>query len=400
MTIEKDGKGGFHSKCSCPTLASFRYDCQHIAAVLLSIYEQQRQHTIPSESIQAISKNQALTDGLLSLFNDRPVQSSGHQLHFEKRKVLDLVFTCKLVSIGKGRNMFGIKINIDSIDVQNIRDFLEHVKDRSSNLLSISFTYDPSLHCFQKESDAVIQQLIQVINDEKVYMETLPEESDSASNNHILLIPPSSWDRLLPVLEKAPMVKLEYDGKMFDGLHVSDEPLPLQFNFAKRDGEGLQLKIKGLNGMAVINAYQTVLFDGKLVRLKEEESERLSEMKQMLNAVGTNKLPIPQEKINYFIEKVVPGLRKLGDVQLSGMEKTPLNAMLYLDRVKGRLLAGLEFHYENIVINPLETREPQAGSYIMRDVDKEDKILQLMDDSMFTKTEGGYFFHNEDLEYE
>ena len=44
--------------------------------------------------------------------------------------------------------------------------------------------------------------------------------------------------------------------------------------------------------------------------------------------------------------------------------KTPLIAKLYLDRVKNRLLAGLEFHYENMVINPLESREPRAGTML------------------------------------
>ena len=80
--------------------------------------------------------------------------------------------------------------------------------------------------------------------------------------------------------------------------------------------------------------------------------------------------------------------------------KTPLVAKLYLDRVKNRLLAGLEFHYDNMVINPLESRETQAGSMLIRDVEKENVILKLMEDSSFAKTESGYFLHNEELEYE
>ena len=47
VTIQKDENGGLHTKCSCPTLDSFQKDCQHIAAVLLSIYEHQRQGTSP-----------------------------------------------------------------------------------------------------------------------------------------------------------------------------------------------------------------------------------------------------------------------------------------------------------------------------------------------------------------
>lgn len=405
VTIEKNESGGFHTKCSCPALASFQRDCQHVAAVLLSIYEHQRQGTIPinpSERQSGSSTNQTLTEGLLTLFNDQPTRLSGHQLHFENRQVLDAQFTCKPVTVGKGRNMFGIEVKIGPANVQNIRDFLEQVKEGNPSLLSILFTYDPSLHCFQKETDAVIQQLIQVVHDEKVYVDALPDNSNYTISNDMLFIPPSSWERLIPLLTRAPLVKLEYDGNTFDGLYLSDELLPLQFDFAETESKGYQLKIKGLNHMIVFNSYSSVLSGGKLIKLKSEDCQRLLDLKQMLDASGTNQIPIPQERIDFFLEKVVPGLKKLGDVQISRaisklLVKTPLIAKLYLDRVKDRLLAGLEFHYENMVINPLELR---AVPMLIRDVEKEEAILQLMEDSLFAKTDGGYFLHNEELEYE
>lgn len=408
VTIEKEKNGGLHAKCSCPTLASFQKDCQHIAAVLLSIYEYQRQGTspiVPSKRQSNSATNQALTEGLLTLFNDHPRQSSGHQLHFENRQVLDVELTCKPVTIGKGQYMFGIEVKIGPTMVQNIRDFLEQVKEGKPSILSISFTYDPSLHCFQKETDAVIQQLIQVVQDEKIYVDALPDQSDYTISNHMLLIPPSSWKRLIPLLTRAPLVKLAYDENTFDGLCLSDEPIPLQFDFSEVEGKGFHLKIKRLNQMIVLNSYSSVLSEGKLFQLKSEDSKRISDLKQMLDAVGTNQIPIPQEQINFFLEKVVPGLRKIGDVSISGaiseqFVKTPLVAKLYLDRVKNRLLAGLEFHYENMVMNPLESRELRAGSMLIRDVEKEDAILKLMEDSAFAKTESGYFLHNEELEYE
>ena len=126
----------------------------------------------------------------------------------------------------------------------------------------------------------------------------------------------------------------------------------------------------------------------------------------MLDGSGTNQISIPQEQVGFFLEKVVPGLKKLGNVQLSDsmykqLVKTPLIAKVYLDRVKNRLLVGLEFHYENIMINPLEpTRDIPASSTFVRDVEKEEEILQLLEKSLFSKTDGGYFLHNEELEYE
>jgi SNF2 family DNA or RNA helicase len=407
ITIEKDEAGIFCTKCSCPTLASFKKDCQHIAAVLFSIYEHQRQGTVPivSKSQTDSSLNKELSKDLLSIFNDKPIRSSVHQLHFEKRKVFEVEFFLKPIIIGKGQVLLGISVRIGQTKVLNIREFLEHIKNGKPSSLSISFTYNPMHHCFQKETVAVINQLIQVINDENVYLNELMVNANYVEDTQLLLIPPSSWDRLIPMLGSAPSVKLEYEESSFEGLKLLDGPLPLQFDFTNTENGTYQLKIKGLDQLVILESYGSVLSEGNLLKLKNEDFKRLSELKKMLRLSGTNQIPIPQEQINFFLEKVVPGLRRLGIVNISELiskqyQEIPLIAKLYLDRVKNRLLAGLEFHYENRVINPLECREFQGEPFLLRDVEKEDAILKLMEDSLFAKTDGGYFLHNEELEYE
>ena len=270
---------------------------------------------------------------------------------------------------------------------------------------SNSFTYDPKLHCFQHETNAVIQQLIQVIKDENAYHDENSGGEDYKQRAQLLLVPPSSWERLESLLASIPSVKLEYDGNTYDGLQLVDKALPLKFYFSESVRKGYQLEIKGLDSIILLHAYRTALKDGKLIILKDEENQRLFELKEMLHTSSTNRIPIPEEQMKIFMEKVVPGLRKMGTVQLSSelvkqFEQTPLIAKLYLDRVKNRLLAGVEFHYGNSVINPLEDRDIRAGEMIVRKLEKEKQILKLMDDSSFAKTEGGYYFQNEELEYE
>ncbi|MFS0765486.1 SNF2 helicase associated domain-containing protein [Peribacillus phoenicis] len=403
VTIEADAVGSFQTKCSCPTLASFHRDCQHIASVLLSVYDHQQDGTIP-DGLQATgvaSANKKLSEGLLTLFNNQPVRKSGHQRHFEKRKMLEAEFTCKPVWMGTELYMLGLEMKIGSFNVSNIRDFLKRVKDGKPAEVSLSFIYDPVLHCFQNENDSVLQELITVISDEKVYVDAIADKTENTLNNHLLLLPPSSFQKLVPILEVAPLVKLSHGDHTFNGFRLSNGPLPLQFDFTESEGKGFQLKINGLHEMIVMNAYKLVLFKGKLVQLENEDCQRLSELKQMMENSGMNQIPIHHDQLELFLDKVVPGLKKLGEVHIARsitelFLKTPLVAKLYLDRVKNRLLAGLEFHYENIVINPLEKQE----SKVIRDVEKEAEILKLMEDSQFAKTDGGYFLHNEELEYE
>ncbi|MFL6562079.1 MAG: SNF2 helicase associated domain-containing protein, partial [Bacillus sp. (in: firmicutes)] len=398
VTIELDNNGAIHTKCSCPKLASFNKDCQHIAAVLMAIHEHQQKGTQP-EVVN--SSDRDLTDGLRTLFTDQPIRSSGHQRHFEKRKVLDIEFTCKPVDVGMGKYLFAIEIMLAENQVKNIRMFLEQVRMGKKYSLSRSFAYDPNLHCFQKETDDVLQQLIQVQRDEKVYVNAVPD----TEQNEMLLIPSSSWETLLPLLQRNTWVTLEYEGQTFPGLHLSEASLPLEFDFTKAEGTGYQLKVKNLHRMIFLDSYQSVLFEGNIKQLGVQDFNRLSDLKRMLDTSGTNQIPIPQAQINFFLEKVAPGLKKLGRVTIAEaiskqLMNTPLAAKLYLDRVKNRLLAGLEFHYGNWSINPLESREIPPGSLVIRDVEKEEEIIELMEDSSFAKTDGGYFLHNEELEYE
>lgn len=394
VTIERDESGEIRTECSCPPLPSFKHDCQHIAAVLVAIHN----------GTTHLGQNQDLTEDLFHVFHHEEKQSSRHQLHFENRQVLDVTFLCKSVTVKDGQSMLGIEVLVGANHVPNLRTFLEDVKRGNLSQLSPTFTYDPGRHCFQKETDAVIQQLIQVTRDEEMYVDTLPDKTKWACSDDILLIPPSSWERLAPLLSNAPLVKLAYGEKQFDTFRLSDEPLPLQFDLSRTKDGDYQLKMNGLREMLVLNAYQTVLSEGKVIVLDRKDCARLSALKQMLASSYANQIFIPQRQIHDFIEKVVPGLKRLGEVQLAGnisegFSRTPLVAKLYLDRVKNRLLAGLEFRYDGIVINPLE-QELEIGPVLIRDLDKEEAILQFMKESSFAQTEGGYFLHNEKLEYD
>lgn len=404
VVVEKEAKGSFSTKCSCPTLPSFRGKCQHIAAVLLSIYDKQSKKSAPYQSSKQDTES-LINNDLLSLFDKKAKRLSVHQLHFENRKLLDAEFFCKLVQVSKDQHMMGLGIEIGSIRVQNIREFLEKIYAGEPSVLTNVFTFDPNLHCVIKEADSVIQQLILLMNDEKMFEDVLIEKSNFRMENDLFLIPPSYWKKLVPFLINAPSVKIEYDNHLMGDFFISDKLLPIVFDFQHTEGRGYSLKISGLNDIIILDSYQSVLSEGKLFQFNAEEIERLLEIKQMVEKSGTNQIPVQESQLGIFIEKVVPGLKKLGEVRLSAaimkqLEKIPLTAKLYLDRLKNRLLAGLEFHYENYIINPLEDWNQQGNHVILRDKEKENIIMQLMEESSFARTDSGYYLHNEELEYE
>lgn len=393
VIIKSDGRGGFYADCSCPKLASFQKDCQHIAAVLHAIYHQQEQ-IYPNKKEESDRQEQA--PHLFSFFEEQALKTRTRQMHFDQRKILQPEYLLKLIQLSDGTQLIGAGIKLEAREVEDIRGFLEDLKTGGKTPL-----FNPSEQCFRTEDDAVLQQFIQIAQDERIYSNNLSKEWDRKEFKSFIIIPPSSWEKLLPMLDEAP-VTWEHTNEDFKVAHA---PLSLKFILAEL-GEGrYQLALNGLDKMSVLKPYRSVLVDGTLTVMNMEDFGMLLKLTQMIERSGSKQLPISKEQLSFFLDKIVPNLRNLGEVEISpsisaAMTNIPLAAKLFLDRVGNRLLAGLEFHYENIMINPLEKREDSPALLFTRDRVKEDAILKLMEDAKFSSSGQGYFLQNEKLEYD
>ncbi|ACK61588.1 TPA: SNF2 helicase associated domain-containing protein [Bacillus cereus] len=397
VTVKKAKKGDIVAKCSCPSLASFQTYCQHVAAVLIQINYNQQTGGMSSTS----NRNDQLTSGMFQLFADKPLRPKSKQHRFDTREILDVEFICTPVATRSGGALLGIQLKLAKVYFINyIREFLSKVEKRESFHCSNEFTYTPDVHSFKQETDAIIQQLIKMYHNEKMYEDAL--EVHAKQDESMIFIPPASWKDMLSSLSKVEYVQLKQNKQLFQGLQVSKGLLPLHFEFTKGNNGGFTLHIDGLNRVQVMDMYNNALYDGKLYHLHIEDCMRLIELQKMMSRSNSNQFYIPESKMEHFVAKVVPGLMKLGTVHIdeviSDRVETPsLKAKLYLDRVKNRLLAGVEFHYGNVMINPLQ--EDGQPSVFNRDEKKEKEILDIMSESAFAKTEGGYFMHNEEAEY-
>ncbi|MBB6444002.1 DEAD/DEAH box helicase [Bacillus benzoevorans] len=400
VILKKDGSGKLASDCTCPKLSSFQKECQHVAAVLIALHQQQNRGNLTAEKESFFEDTQESEEGLMAFFRSKHGRSSARQRHFETRKVLRLFFQCQFVTSGK-HNLLALALQLNSIHIKNIRRFLHDIQHGNSSELTAEFTYEPELHCFELEEDEVLEQLYLIAADETMYLEG---QTHPSSEGTLLTIPPSALERLLPLLERVSSIVIDQKGKHYEPLSWSNHSPPLKFALAETGNGKYTLQVHELSEIVMMDSYQMIFFKGTLFRLTRENYELLVNLQEMMETTGKEQIPIHQDQVSFFMEKVVPGLKKIGDVQfprhLENHFKTPLSAKLFLDRVNNRLLAGLEFHYERIIINPLEEKERTASSNVVRDTEKEEEILRIMEESEFAKTDSGYYLYNEELEYE
>ncbi|MDR4174231.1 hypothetical protein, partial [Bacillus nitratireducens] len=83
----------------------------------------------------------------------------------------------------------------------------------------------------RQETDAIIQQLIKMYHNEKMYEDTL--EVHAKQDDSMIVIPPASWMDMLSFLSKAEFVRLNQDGQSFLGCQISKGLHPLHFEFIK-----------------------------------------------------------------------------------------------------------------------------------------------------------------------
>lgn len=377
--VEFDEQNKLNTTCTCPKLSSFQKECQHVAAVLLALYHNQNDTKHIEEPIKVENEQ------LLTLFNHGTARPVRHRSRFENRHIVEVQFICK-ISEASDQAMLELEINVEGIHIKNIQHFLYHVEKGLPISLTPSFTFNPDFHCFTREDEAVMYQLIQISKDEKL------------QSKNQLPIPPSHWDRMKILLKEASDVMfMEQPFSLETGL------LPLQFDFNEAKNHSYMLEVTGFDELMLFNSYSTVFHHGKLFTMDDADFNLLVDVKKLLN--NSNVIHVPKQQLSSFLEKVVPNLRNLGVVQLSStivnqVNEVPLVAKFFLDRVKNRLLIGLEFQYENIILNPLDENEEASSYVLVRDHEKEQAILQLLDESECTKTDGGYYLHNEALEYE
>lgn len=382
VMVVADSNGKIGATCTCPPVGFVQTFCQHIAAVLFVIEEKEIE--------------ERLAKRMLDLFENSAVRPTAKQLHFDKRKSFLVEFICRPVVLEKGEYGFGIQMNVglNALHrISNVKDFLYQMEKKVSFEYAPGQYYAPDIYSFSKETDEVLKLLVKGQHEQGKQADTL-------------VISASDWDQLLPLLTKAPIVKFKYEEKLFDGVQFGKD-LPLHFGFDEANTINYQLNVKGLDRIIVFKAYGYAFSDGILYKLPPDECIRLAELKEMLDQSGKHELVISEGQIDQFMEKTVPGLMKLGYVHISDsiskrMGETPLRIKLFIDRVKHRILAGLEFHYGHLVLNPSEEMEQEAMHYpgIRRQLDKEQQVIDVLIQNGFSQTPGGFFLFDEEAEYQ
>ncbi|QGG55945.1 DEAD/DEAH box helicase [Paenibacillus sp. B01] len=407
------------ASCSfCLDIGSYGQSCKHVAAVLYALRrgEGAGAPAKPSSSAAAgpgpgggeRTATERALDSLKQAFQRQPRPGSGlsRPALFDARERLELRFDFE-PRARRGEPLLCVGLSVRLADgwkpIYRLRSFLRRIMESRKATITSAEAYDPDRHRFETASAALLRGLARIASTEALLR--ADGSGQPGEREDRLDIPPGDWDEIVRLAEACSEARL----------HGGDRPAPfrldrsestgLRFGLETASDGGGVLTASGLDALLALPAYGAALGHGRLIALGHEGCGRLTALQELFRPLPEGRLSLSRPQLEELARHVLPGLGRMAEVSVSPqmaqrLDRPPLKARLYLDRVKDRLVADLEFRYGDIAIEPLrEGDEPAHGRILVRDREKEADILDLMKEGRMTLTEQGCSLSSEEEEF-
>ncbi len=372
-------KGSIDTFCDCPAFDTYD-SCKHIVATLISIQYKNKKQPKPTISRYA-------DYGVTNRFMDalRTVPSSQHKTEWLLEKIpLHVEYYMKwtydekiVVSLKVGPQRCFV--------VKDAFAFLKDVLEEKEHEFTKTFTYNPETHYFQQQDLEIFETLYAILRNEQIYnKESLYSIGRMSHDKRYILIPPLALPSLLEDLMERDFT-VEDEKKSFSSIQLVRDELPYHFEFTKNEQGEFMLTMHDVSTGTIFKEYNMLFYDGTFYFPSKDQLPIVNQLSGF--AYYDTQLPVSKDQADQFLSEVLPSLQKVGEVDIADtikneMVQVPLQAKLYLDMKEDWIVGNLTYHYGDEVINPFHDQQ-QRDQIIIRDVEKEQQIMQLIEQANF-----------------
>lgn len=384
-----------YTNCSCPSYENYWGICKHIAAVLLVIRNKDEQGFFNNIKSKQISKQ------IFSFFDSRPAI-------FKKQVELEITY-----EFFKGRaydnitkSSLSFRIGIDKLYVlKNIRKLFESIEEGKELELGKNFIFNPAVHEFKQEDRQLISMLKELYDIEKV-SEKLSHTLSRGTlfKEKQVMLPSSIASRFFEIMGNRTF-KAKIQEIQFDEMEIKQEDFPVEFNVTLEE-QDLILDMNYKEPLIPMTDDGEYFFCGdNIYKTSKKQQENFKPFYIALLRQQGKKIRFFREDKARFVSEIIPFAEKAGEVNIdesvqSLIERIPLEIEVYLDRDKENVSGEVKFIYGEKTYNPFAPSEKAAADdekIIVRDIDKERIVLDILGESDFKVGSGKLFLDQEEL---
>ena len=389
--------------CSCPAFASFDGACKHIVAVLKTIQRDWQnyfpatfvpaQETVPAETDRTFSLHgtSAATRRMLSFFRAVPPQAARPWTLQKARIEPTFYFSRNRYSPLDGESWLEFSLGVERLYVmKNISEFLQALTDNTEMVFGKQFALKPSHTEFDEPSQALIEMLRGVYEEEQ---ERMRWSYSSASHlgsafeaGRRFRLTRSSLAAFFQ-LYMGQTVSASFQQQPAHPTRVREGRPPVHFRI-DAEGEGLRLSHDWAEHdfFPLDTGVRHVFHQNTVYRVDPEFSNAMTPLLRCFAESKRESILLPPSVVSDFASNVMPALESVGNVELGAQVGQrlfwePLEKAVYLDRLGDGVCALVEFRYGETKLNPALPVSVGAvnlnGKYLVRDAQAEVELLQI-----------------------
>lgn len=377
INMEDLANGSIDTYCDCPAFDTYK-SCKHVAATLISIKNKETKNTP-----QFATFDYQTTNRFIQAISSLPQQENTVEILPDKVP-LRVEYIIKwsydknlLVELKAGEKRTFV--------VKDASEFIKDVIQGNEHPFTKTFTYSPEQYYVLQQDLAIFEQLYSILRNEKIYNGyRYYHYQGNISDKRTIIIPPLAAKEVLESLMDRD-VSVDTGKKAYRHLTIEKDSLPYHFALTKNERDDLLLTMHDVEKGVFFKPYEMLFANGVFYFPSKEQIPIIENVSQF--GMIDQQLPIAKNQADTFLSEVLPSLKKVGDVEIEEkiqkeIIQLPLRAKLYLELQADWIVGKLEYHYGEEVINPFGERE-QSDVIIIRDVEKEQQIMQLIEYANF-----------------
>jgi len=399
------------AECTCPMDNDRWGCCKHMVAVLLLIQEKDSQGFFRELRFRQAAKD------IFNFFGDR-------QITLKSTIFIEPTFELTRAGDSNKAGLPALKLRIGQdrfYIVKDVKKMLYHMENNMELHFGKKFTFVPSRHEFKDRDLKLINLLREIYETEKLMDRMSSGRSDATVfPDGKVCLTDSTLKRFLEIYHDMPFKAVILD-KVHEAVRVRNEDIPVDFLLSS-EGQDLLLSIDFEGSLLPLTEDGEYFYSGgEIFHISRQQSEYLKPFYLAMMYQKGRKLRFIAEDKQRFVSEILPFAEKAGKLIVSEqvqstIEKIPLEAEIYLDRNGSDILADVKFIYGEQAINPFlpkfrayssKTSAPPASALpspaeklLIREIDREEAILDILGTAEFKVKEGKVHLSGDDNIYD
>ncbi|MEW9094939.1 MAG: DEAD/DEAH box helicase [Clostridiaceae bacterium] len=383
-----NGSNYFTCGCDCIYVGKV---CKHIVSVMLYFIDNKEKIL---KSYEMKKSEEILKDIKKSFLEDRDVIN---------KKYLNTSYKLDF-SMGYGGFVtFEMKVGESKeYVVKNIRELIEGLKFEKEIYFGKGFTLKPDIHSFRKEDEEIINLLMDIYENDNMIQNISHYTDNSAKiiRGKKVYLTENNLEKILNILKNR-TIGLTINDNDLGEVPIVNEDFFIDFSLKLEDDNVFIKQVSELP-TSLSKSSNYFFYEGKIYIPSESWVRAYRVLFNAFINEKTMEISFKEDYNEEIASYVLPLLNKIGrkvDVEEKFKDRfyqEPLKTSIYFDKNEKEILCTIIFKYGEIEINPLVREERGKEKILVRNIDEENKIINILENFSFGSGKENYFLANED----